>query len=107
MSPEHQGLFAGGALYASENNGDMSTGPAPQLEKKLWAWTLGPWMRNIPEGGRVQHVPNCLLHKHSQEKGLEKGKVTSVTAESVGSKEGEGGKLKQAPGSGQGNRLWR
>lgn len=32
-----------------------------QLEKKLQAWTLGPWMLDNSQGGWVQHVPTCLL----------------------------------------------
>lgn len=56
-----QGVLEQGTLTASVNNRDTSTSPAPQLGQKLWAWTRGPWMVAIPEGGWVLHVPNCLL----------------------------------------------
>lgn len=56
-----QGVLEQGTLTASVNNRDISTSPAPQLGQKLRAWTWGPWMVAIPEGGWVLCVPNCLL----------------------------------------------
>lgn len=56
---------------------------------------------SLREGGYGMALTAFCL-KHSQDKGLKKGKVTS-TAESVGSK-GEGGHAEA--GSGQGDGLW-
>jgi hypothetical protein len=47
-------------------------------------------MLHLPEKGWVQYVPNCFCLRHSQDKGLKRGKGKS-TKESIGNKEGEGG----------------
>lgn len=62
-------------------------------------------MMDNPEGGWVQQVPHCFLPQAQPGLGFKKGKA--APPQSVGSKEGEGGELKQSPATGAGTGLWK
>lgn len=98
------GVLDQGALAASGNNGDRSTGPAPHLGKRPWAWTFGPW---LPASLREDGYRSLTASASSIARMGELRRAKSHPPRSVGSKEGEGGGAEAGSGDGQGTRLWK